>query len=117
MSCIYFFAFGDMVTDQGAAQAYPGGNATTQETVMSLLIGQTAPDFEADTTTGPIRFHDWICGDWVFFFSHPADFTPVCTTEMGRTAQLAEAFAARSTKPLGPVDRHGGGAPEMDRGC
>ena len=68
---------------------------------MSLLIGQLAPDFAADTTTGPIRFHDWIGGDWVFFFSHPADFTPVCTTEMGRTAQLAEAFAARNTKPLG----------------
>ena len=77
---------------------------------MSLLIGQTAPDFTADTTTGPIRFHDWIGSDWVFFFSHPADFTPVCTTEMGRTAQLAEQFAARNTKPLGlstdTVDEH-----------
>lgn len=68
---------------------------------MSLLIGQTAPDFTAETTQGPIRFHDWIGGSWVFFFSHPADFTPVCTTEMGRTAQLAEAFTARNTKPLG----------------
>ena len=99
-----------MVTDQGARRTYPGGNATRQESAMSLLIGQTAPDFTADTTTGPIRFHDWIGGDWVFFFSHPADFTPVCTTEMGRTAQLAEAFAARNTKPLGlstdTVDEH-----------
>lgn len=68
---------------------------------MSLRIGDTAPDFYADTTTGPIRFHDWIGDDWVFFFSHPADFTPVCTTEMGRTAQLAEQFASRGVKPLG----------------
>jgi peroxiredoxin (alkyl hydroperoxide reductase subunit C) len=68
---------------------------------MSLRIGDTAPDFSADTTTGPIRFHDWIGDDWAFFFSHPADFTPVCTTEMGRTAQLAEQFAARGVKPIG----------------
>lgn len=68
---------------------------------MSLRIGDTAPDFTADTTIGPIRFHDWIGDDWAFFFSHPADFTPVCTTEMGRTAQLAEQFAARGVKPIG----------------
>ncbi len=68
---------------------------------MSLHIGDTAPDFTADTTTGPITLHDWIGSSWVFFFSHPGDFTPVCTTEMGRTAQLAEQFAARNTKPLG----------------
>lgn len=68
---------------------------------MSLKIGETAPDFEADTTAGPIKLHDWADGDWVFFFSHPADFTPVCTTEMGRTAQLADAFAERHVKPLG----------------
>ncbi len=68
---------------------------------MSLRIGDTAPDFSADTTTGPIRFHDWIGSEWAFFFSHPADFTPVCTTEMGRTAQLAEQFAARGVKPIG----------------
>jgi peroxiredoxin (alkyl hydroperoxide reductase subunit C) len=68
---------------------------------MSLLIGQTAPDFPAETTQGPIKFHDWIDGRWVFFFSHPADFTPVCTTEMGRTAQLAAEFSARNVAPLG----------------
>jgi peroxiredoxin (alkyl hydroperoxide reductase subunit C) len=68
---------------------------------MSLRIGDTTPDFTAQTTTGAISFHDWIGKDWAFFFSHPADFTPVCTTEMGRTAQLAEQFAARGVKPIG----------------
>ena len=68
---------------------------------MSLRIGDTAPDFQAETTTGSIQFHDWIGDNWAFFFSHPADFTPVCTTEMGRTAQLAEQFAARHVKPIG----------------
>lgn len=68
---------------------------------MPLLLGDTVPDFTADTTTGPISFHDWNGDDWVFFFSHPADFTPVCTTEMGRTSQLATEFARRCVKPLG----------------
>jgi peroxiredoxin (alkyl hydroperoxide reductase subunit C) len=68
---------------------------------MSLRIGDTAPDFKADTTTGAIQFHDWIGNEWAFFFSHPADSTPVCTTEMGRTAQLAEQFASRNVKPIG----------------
>jgi peroxiredoxin (alkyl hydroperoxide reductase subunit C) len=68
---------------------------------MSLRIGDIAPDFTIDTTKGPIRLHDWAKGSWVFFFSHPADFTPVCTTEMGRTAQLAAEFSARNVKPLG----------------
>ncbi|TDT43508.1 1-Cys peroxiredoxin [Halospina denitrificans] len=68
---------------------------------MTLRLGDTAPDFTVDSTAGTINFHDWIGDSWVFFFSHPADFTPVCTTEMGRTAQLAEQFAARNVKPLG----------------
>lgn len=68
---------------------------------MSLKIGDVAPNFDADTTQGHISLHDWAAGRWVFFFSHPADFTPVCTTEMGRTAQLAEAFSARDVAPLG----------------
>lgn len=68
---------------------------------MTLRLGDTAPDFTVDSTAGTINFHEWIGDSWVFFFSHPADFTPVCTTEMGRTAQLAEQFAARNVKPLG----------------
>ena len=68
---------------------------------MGIHIGDTAPDFTADTTIGKIKFHDWIGSNWVFFFSHPGDFTPVCTTEIGRTAQLADEFAKRHVKPLG----------------
>ena len=68
---------------------------------MSLRIGDIAPDFTVDTQFGPLSFHEWAGDSWVFFFSHPADFTPVCTTEMGRTAQLADKFAARNVKPLG----------------
>lgn len=68
---------------------------------MSLHIGDVAPDFTAETTTGKITFHNWIANDWVFFFSHPGDFTPVCTTEIGRTAQLAAEFSKRKVKPLG----------------
>lgn len=68
---------------------------------MTLHIGDTAPNFKIDTTKGEIDFHEWIGDSWVFFFSHPADFTPVCTTEMGRTSQLAAEFEKRNTKPLG----------------
>lgn len=68
---------------------------------MSLHIGDTAPNFAIETTKGKIDFHEWIGDSWVFFFSHPADFTPVCTTEMGKTASLAKDFAKRNVKPLG----------------
>ncbi|MAO12123.1 MULTISPECIES: peroxiredoxin [Marinobacter] len=68
---------------------------------MTIRLGETAPDFNVDTTKGQMSFHEWAGDSWVFFFSHPADFTPVCTTEMGRTAQLAQEFAARNVKPLG----------------
>ncbi|HRW30083.1 MAG TPA: redoxin domain-containing protein, partial [Emcibacteraceae bacterium] len=68
---------------------------------MALHIGDTAPNFKIDTTKGEIDFHEWAGNSWVFFFSHPADFTPVCTTEMGRTSQLADKFAALNTKSLG----------------
>ena len=79
---------------------------------MGLRIGDKAPNFEIETTQGKIDFHDWAKGSWVFFFSHPADYTPVCTTEMGRTAQLAPEFEQRNVKPLGlstdTVDAHKG---------
>lgn len=68
---------------------------------MSLLLGDLVPDFNADTTCGEMSFHEWIGDSWAFFFSHPADFTPVCTTEMGRTSQLAEEFDKRNAKPIG----------------
>ncbi|MFB2706078.1 peroxiredoxin [Marinobacter shengliensis] len=68
---------------------------------MTIRLGETAPDFNVDTTKGQMSFHEWAGDSWVFFFSHPADFTPVCTTEMGRTAQLAQEFEARNVKPLG----------------
>ncbi len=67
---------------------------------MSLLLGDTAPDFEAETTDGPIRFHDWVGDQWAVFFSHPADFTPVCTTELGYTAKLKDELAKRNAKAI-----------------
>ncbi|QHS10210.1 peroxiredoxin [Sinimarinibacterium sp. NLF-5-8] len=77
---------------------------------MTLRLSDTAPNFKIATTTGDIDFHQWAGDAWVFFFSHPADFTPVCTTEMGRTAQLAPEFEKRNCKPLGlstdSVDEH-----------
>lgn len=68
---------------------------------MTIKIGQIAPDFTAQTTNGEINFHQWIGDSWAFFFSHPADFTPVCTTEMGRTAQLSNSFEKRNVKSIG----------------
>lgn len=68
---------------------------------MSLLLGDIAPNFQIDSQKGKIDFHEFIGDSWCFFFSHPADFTPVCTTEMGRTAQLASEFEKRNVKPLG----------------
>ena len=68
---------------------------------MAIRLGDIAPDFEADTTTGTISFHDWKRGSWAILFSHPKDFTPVCTTELGRAAALKSEFDRRNTKLLG----------------
>ena len=67
---------------------------------MSLRLGDIAPDFTADTTEGEISFHDWKSGSWAVLFSHPKDFTPVCTTELGYTAKLKDEFAKRNAKVL-----------------
>lgn len=67
---------------------------------MSLHLGDTAPDFSAETTEGRIQFHEFIGNNWVVFFSHPADFTPVCTTELGTTAKLKSDFDARGVKAI-----------------
>jgi alkyl hydroperoxide reductase subunit AhpC len=84
---------------------------------MSLQIGATAPDFEAETTEGRIRFHDWIGNSWAVLFSHPKDFTPVCTTELGYMAKLQPDFQKRNVKIIGlsvdPVDKHASWAKDI----
>ena len=85
---------------------------------MALRINDTAPDFTAETTEGPIHFHDWIGDGWAILFSHPKDFTPVCTTELGYMARLQPEFAKRNTKIIGlsvdPVSSHGKWAADIE---
>jgi alkyl hydroperoxide reductase subunit AhpC len=84
---------------------------------MAIRLGDEAPNFTADTTDGEITFHDWKDGSWAILFSHPADFTPVCTTELGRTAALKDEFAKRNTKAIAvsvdPIESHNGWAPDI----
>lgn len=85
---------------------------------MSLHLGDIAPDFSADTTQGSINFHEWINNSWVMLFSHPADFTPVCTTELGKTALLAGDFAKRGVKAIAisvdDLDSHNQWVPDIE---
>jgi alkyl hydroperoxide reductase subunit AhpC len=85
---------------------------------MAILIGDTAPDFEAETTEGHIRFHDYIDGSWAVLFSHPKNFTPVCTTELGYTAKLKPEFDKRGVKVLGlsvdELKNHGGWSKDIE---
>ena len=85
---------------------------------MALRLGDTAPDFQAETTQGPIRFHQWLGDSWGILFSHPKDFTPVCTTELGYMARIKPEFDKRNVKIIGlsadPVDRHSGWAKDIE---
>ncbi len=85
---------------------------------MALTIGDTAPDFQAETSEGPISFHDWIGDSWAVLFSHPKDFTPVCTTELGYMAKIKPEFDRRGVKVIGlsvdPVEKHGDWAKDIE---
>lgn len=86
---------------------------------MTLRINQIVPDFQAETSQGPISFHDWIGDSWAILFSHPKDFTPVCTTEFGAVAQLADEWASRNTKVIGvsvdSVEQHKGWIGDIEK--
>jgi alkyl hydroperoxide reductase subunit AhpC len=85
---------------------------------MALQLGETAPDFEAETTEGKIRFHDWIGDSWAVLFSHPKNFTPVCTTELGYMASIKPEFDRRGVKVIGlsvdPIEKHADWAKDIE---
>src|SRR6218665_2903535 len=109
-----FWRSGQNKTVVGAATA-PAQNCAPRNQqgdigMSTLRLGDTAPDFTQESTAGPIPFHQWAADSGVFLFPHPADSTPVCTTELGKTAALATEFARRKTRPIAvsvdPVDAH-----------
>jgi len=85
---------------------------------MSIRLGDTAPDFTAESTEGPIKFHEWISDSWAVLFSHPKDFTPVCTTELGKVAKLKDEFDKRGIKIIGisvdSLESHKGWIPDIN---
>lgn len=85
---------------------------------MTLRLGDTAPDFEAETSAGPIKFHEWVGDSWCILFSHPKDFTPVCTTELGYMAKIEPEFTKRNAKLIGlsidPVENHAKWAADIE---
>jgi thioredoxin-dependent peroxiredoxin len=89
-----------------------------EEDSVTIQLGETAPDFEAETTEGPISFHDWIGDSWAVLFSHPKDFTPVCTTELGYMARIKPEFDRRNVKVIGlsvdPVGNHADWARDIE---
>jgi alkyl hydroperoxide reductase subunit AhpC len=92
--------------------------AEDQKQTAPLRLGSIAPDFDAETTNGPINFHKFIGDNWVILFSHPEDYTPVCTTELGAFAKLEPEFTKRNTKLIGlsanTIESHGGWIKDID---
>jgi thioredoxin-dependent peroxiredoxin len=102
----------------GLLSESPTDHPTHEEESVSIQLGDTAPDFEAQTTEGPIRFHDWIGDSWAVLFSHPKDFTPVCTTELGYMAKIKPEFDRRNVKIIGlsvdPIGIHSDWARDIE---
>ncbi len=100
----------DVIVSNGISKSEGLGNTQRKRIYMPLRINDLAPDFTAETTHGTIHFHEWIGENWAVLFSHPKDFTPVCTTELGAVANLESDFALRGAKVIGlsvdPVDNH-----------